>query len=200
MQDGVRRLDDGSLASLAQEVGRLGRLIEDLRLLSSADLGALTYRMESFDLADVIAEAIGAHRRSLDEQQLDCRLQLAEGCIVRADRERIVQVFGNLIQNTLRYTDAPGRVAVALTCSDGDAVVCWDDSSPGVPADRLPWLTERLYRVDESRSRAHGGSGLGLAIVRAIVDAHGGALVAGPSPLGGLRIELRIPLDRGESR
>ena len=87
----------------------------------------------------------------------------------------------------------PGRIAVTARRAGDRAVVEWHDSAPGVPAADLPRLTERLYRVEGSRSRVGGGSGLGLAIARAIVEGHGGTLTAAASPLGGLAVRLELP-------
>ena len=197
LQDGVRPLGAASLGSLAQEVGHLGRLVDDLHTLSLADVGALTYHKEPLDLAELADEAIAVQRRALDQKGLVLELHLERGATVLADETRLAQVFGNLLQNTLRYTDSPGRVAVAVR-REGDRVVLdWQDSSPGVPEADLPRLTERLYRVDASRSRTGGGSGLGLAIVKAIVEAHGGTLVARASRLGGLALEVALPAVRG---
>ena len=117
-----------------------------------------------------------------------------------ADETRLAQVFANLMQNSVRYTDAPGRISIALK-RDGDrAVVEWHDTAPGVAGEDVPRLTERLYRVEASRNRASGGSGLGLAIARAIVEGHGGSLTATASPLGGLGIRLVFPRWTGPSR
>jgi len=197
LQDGVRPLGPESLGSLAQEVSRLGRLVEDLHTLSLADVGALSYHKEPLDVAELADEAIAAQRRALDQKGLAVELALERGATVIADETRLAQVLGNLLQNTLRYTDAPGKLAVAVR-RDGERVVLeWQDSSPGVPDADLPRLTERLYRVDASRSRAGGGSGLGLAIVKAIVEAHGGTLVARASRLGGLALEVALPAARG---
>jgi two-component system sensor histidine kinase BaeS len=189
LQDGVRPLTQESVSSLASEASRLSRLVEDLHTLSLSDLGALSYHMEPVDLAEIASDAIDAQRRALAEKGLQLELSLAPATI-RGDAGRLGQVFGNLLQNSLRYTEAPGVLAVRI---EPDARVIWEDSAPGVPAEDLPRLTERLFRVDGSRSRAGGGSGLGLAIARAIVDAHGGTLAASASPLGGLRIEIRFP-------
>jgi two-component system sensor histidine kinase BaeS len=196
LQDGVRSLDAASLASLAQEVAHLGRLVEDLHTLSLADLGALSYRKEPLDVAELAGEAVAMQRRALDEKGLAVELALEPGAIALADETRLAQVFGNLLQNTLRYTDAPGRLAVAVRRAGDRVVLDWQDSSPGVPAEDLPRLTDRLFRVDASRSRAGGGSGLGLAIVKAIVEAHGGTLAARASSLGGLWLELALPAAR----
>jgi two-component system sensor histidine kinase BaeS len=121
-------------------------------------------------------------------------LSVSPDVIVRGDEGRLAQVFGNLLQNSLRYTDTPGVVAVRV---EPGARVLWEDSAPCVPQDDLPRLTERLFRVEGSRNRASGGSGLGLAIAHAIVQAHGGTLSASASPLGGLRIEIRFPRTDG---
>jgi two-component system sensor histidine kinase BaeS len=189
LQDSVRPLTQEAVGSLASEASRLARLVEDLHTLSLSDLGALSYHMEPVDLAEVASDAIDAQRRALAEKGLQLELSLAPATI-RGDAGRLAQVFGNLLQNSLRYTDAPGMLAVRI---EPDARVIWEDSAPGVPPEDLPRLTERLFRVDGSRSRVGGGSGLGLAIARAIVDAHGGTLAASTSRLGGLRIEIRFP-------
>ena len=108
--------------------------------------------------------------------------ELERGAIVLARRDRLAQVFANLLQNTLRYTDAPGRLEVALRREGGGSCVDWEDSRPACRRADLGRLTERLYRVDASRSRAGGGSGLGSAIVKAIVDATAGRCVARAEP------------------
>ncbi len=196
LEDGVRPLGAAGLGSLAQEVAHLGRLVDDLHTLSLADVGALSYRKAPLDVAELADEAIAAQRRSLDQKGLAVELALERGATVLADETRLAQVLGNLLQNTLRYTDAPGKLAVAVR-RDGERVVLdWQDSSPGVPEEDLPRLTDRLFRVDASRSRTGGGSGLGLAIVKAIVEAHGGTLVARASRLGGLALELAFPAAR----
>jgi two-component system sensor histidine kinase BaeS len=193
LQDGVRPLNQDNVASLAHETARLTRLVEDLHTLSLSDLGALTYHREQVDLADALRDALSAWRREADERGLTLSLDLEGDTIVLADETRLAQVFANLMQNSLRYTDAPGTIAVTLRREGNDAVIEWHDSAPGVPGEELPHLTERLYRVEGSRSRAGGGSGLGLAIARAIVEGHGGALAATASSLGGVTIRLVLP-------
>jgi two-component system, OmpR family, sensor histidine kinase BaeS len=194
LEDGVRPMSAASVGSLAQEVGQLTRLVEDLRLLSLSDLGALTYRKERVELAESIDDCLASQRNAIDEKPLAIELTLDRSVRIGADPERLAQVFANLLQNTLRYTDAPARLAITLTSRDGRAQLTWSDSSPGVPPEDLTRLTERLYRVDGSRARSSGGSGLGLAIVKAIVEAHEGRLLAASSALGGLAWTLDFPL------
>jgi len=197
LQDGVRPLTQDNVASLAHETDRLTRLVEDLHTLSLSDQGALSYHREPVDLADVLVDSISAQRREAEARGLTVELSLEEATIVLADETRLTQVFANLMQNSLRYTDAPGRIAIALRPEGDRAVVEWQDSAPGVALDELARLTERLYRVEASRSRATGGSGLGLAIARAIVEGHGGTITATSSPLGGLCIRLVFPRWKG---
>jgi two-component system, OmpR family, sensor histidine kinase BaeS len=192
LQDGVRPLDQDSLASLSGEAARLARLVEDLHTLSLSDLGALTYRKEAIDLAEVVTESVDAQRSAFAQKNLKLSVK-ADSARMLGDEDRLKQVFGNLLQNSLRYTDAPGEISVRVKNGGGRVTVDWEDSSPSVPAEDLPRLTERLFRVEGSRNRASGGSGLGLAIVRAIVEGHHGTLAARPSALGGLHIELGFP-------
>jgi two-component system sensor histidine kinase BaeS len=152
------------------------------------------------DLAEAVSDAVSAQRREADARGFALALDLEEHTVVLADETRLGQVFANLMQNSLRYTDPPGRISVVLKREGDQAVLEWHDSAPGVAAEDLPHLTERLYRVEASRSRAGGGSGLGLAIARAIVEGHGGTLTATASPLGGLGIRLVFPRWTGASR
>jgi len=109
---------------------------------------------------------------------------------------RVQQLFNNLIENSLRYTSTGGRFRVTCHVEQQAAVIDLQDSEPAVAEDLLPRLFERFYRVDPSRNRATGGAGLGLAIAKSIVAAHGGAISARSSPLGGLWIRLSLPLAR----
>jgi two-component system, OmpR family, sensor histidine kinase BaeS len=112
---------------------------------------------------------------------------------IDGDDERLMQLFGNLLGNSLRYTDAPGRVSMTLQRAGRDWKVIVSDSAPGVPAEALPRLFDRLYRVDASRARSHGGAGLGLAIAARIVAAHKGRIGARASDAGGLAITVDLP-------
>ena len=113
---------------------------------------------------------------------------------VQWDGRRIEQVLNNLIQNSLRYTDAPGRIDIDLKRTPDCVQLTVEDSAPGMAAPDLARVFEPLYRSDAARSRHNGGSGLGLAMSAAIVQAHGGLVGAHPSALGGLRIEVDLPI------
>ena len=115
---------------------------------------------------------------------------------VSADPERMRQVFANLFENSIRYSQPGGRVALHARQDGASLAICVDDGAPAVPDAALEKLGQRFYRVDASRSRALGGAGLGLALCRRIAEAHGGRLEFAHSPLGGLRACLTLPLEQ----
>jgi len=197
LQDGVRPLDRTTVDSLHADVMRLGRLVDDLYELSMTDLGALSYRKFKTDLTEVLEEDLSAFRGRFTTAGLAVRLEnlLTGPAILQADEHRLSQLFRNLLRNSLAYTDGNGSLTVTLGTEGTDLVVDFQDTAPGVPAESLPHLFERLYRVDASRSRNQGGAGLGLAICKNIAEAHGGTIEASPSPQGGLWIRIRLPLD-----
>ncbi len=194
LQDGIRPLTPGSMASLHQEVGQLGKLIEDLYDLSLTDVGALAYRRAPIDVAVVLDTALAGIRARFAAADLTLRVQIAQGPLrVNADERRLQQLFANLLENSLRYTDAGGCVEVRCERIGKQLQIVFEDSAPGVDPQKLDRLFERFYRAETSRNRASGGSGLGLAICRNIVEAHDGHIVAETSAHGGLRIVLRLP-------
>lgn len=194
MQDGIRPLNQENLTSLAQEVAQLERLVADLRLLSQSDAGALDIQLAPMNLSECLNSRLNDADRWLEESGLALITQIAPDVMIRGDAQRLRQLWNNLLDNSCAYTHPPGELQVTLGIEQNYAVVIWQDSAPGVPEIELSRLTERLYRVEGSRNRASGGSGLGLSIASALVNAHGGTLVASSSALGGLKWTLRFPL------
>lgn len=112
-----------------------------------------------------------------------------------ADQERLQQLYSNLLENSLRYTETGGQLEVRTESTSSQLTIHFLDSEPGVPEGDLQKLFDRLYRVEASRNRAIGGAGLGLSICRNIVEAHGGQIEAKPSPHGGLWITINLPVN-----
>ena len=207
LQDGVRTFDDKTALRLHRQVLRLGQLVDDLRS-SMRDASEAPPPIAPVLPLALLKEALALVRErfsqsgiALDASALE---QLATACrpVVQGDASRLHQVFMNLLENTLRYTDRGGRLAIGARIEGAQGeqrlMLDFDDSAPGVADAELPRLFERLFRGEASRNRALGGSGLGLAICRSTIEAHGGTIDAAPSPLGGLRITLALPLDRME--
>ena len=197
-QDGIRRVDEAWLASMHAQVVRLTQLVNDLHQLSQSDAGALSYRFDRIDLTEQLHGFLERSFAVSDSEGLALDwVPPSKPVWIRADQARLTQLFNNLLQNTLRYTDRPGTLTVRMISAGDQVTLVWEDSSPGVGDEDLPRLFDRLYRVESSRSRDSGGAGLGLAIVANIVAAHDGHIRALHSAAGGLRIELMLPEHEG---
>jgi two-component system sensor histidine kinase BaeS len=199
LQDGIRQLTPEAINSLHHEAMRLSRLVDDLYQLSLSDLGALTYRKEETDLVPLLTAILATYKHEFSARNIDFTAGFPETkkVILFADTARLQQLFGNLLDNSLQYTDSGGKAVLTMACAAGFAEIVLEDSSPGVTAGDLQRLFDRLYRVETSRSRNSGGAGLGLAICSRIVEAHAGSIMAEQSLLGGVRIKVSLPLAEG---
>lgn len=194
VEDGVRGLDESTLAVLRGSTRRLGRLAEDIGAVSQAEEGQLDIDPQPVDPAGLADAAVRAAWDRYDDKgvRLDTRLDTHEPVV--ADSDRMGQVLGNLLDNALRHT--PSRGAVTLTCSRLDRWVQFtvSDTGEGIAAEHLNHVFDRFYRVDTARDRRHGGSGIGLSIARALVEAHGGTIsVTSPGPGGGATFVVQLP-------
>jgi len=116
--------------------------------------------------------------------------------MMRGDAGRIMQVFSNLLENSLRYTDPGGLLRISVQDLGEELSLIFEDTPPAPSRQDLAHLFDRFFRSEPSRSRALGGSGLGLSICKNLVEAHGGRMTAGLSPLGGLAIRIVLPLEK----
>lgn len=197
MQDGIIKVSDNSLASLQQEAVHIARLIDDLNQLSMHDMGSLNYCMEEADLNDILEQTVHSMQLPFDEAGLELELVIVKKnpIIITGDDDRLHQLFANLMNNTLKYTNAPGKLTVTLTRENKKAVVLLEDTPPGVCDEDITQIFEQFFRVENSRNRATGGRGLGLAICTNIVDGHQGTISAYHSSFGGLGIRVEFPLN-----
>ena len=201
IEDGARKPDAALIARLHGEVLQLARLVNDLHTLSMADLGQLPCEFSSGQASDTLLGAAQGFELRAQQRGLQLHLQGGPPAAVYWDHGRIRQLLANLLDNSLRYTQAPGRIELSwqLQGSGEGALLLLrvQDSAPGVPEAALEQVFEPLFRADQARSRQAQqphGSGLGLAIVRAIVRAHQGQVTARHSALGGLCLEVWLPL------
>jgi two-component system sensor histidine kinase BaeS len=195
LQDGVRAATPETLDAMLRQVLALNKLIDELYALARADVGVLECRLAPLDLWQLASSRAEAFAGRLDAAGLALELgaPLARATVM-ADPDRMRQVLDNLFENSLRYTAPGGRVALHLDADGGLLRLHLDDSAPGVPQEALARLAERFFRVDASRSRAHGGAGLGLALCRRLLEAQDASLTFAHSPLGGLRATITISL------
>ncbi len=178
VKDGVLETDDETIDTIYGQARQLSRLVEDLRVLAMAESGALSLDLAETSMGELLRQSADAFLPRAATRGVSLQVQVNEGApIVMADRARIEQVLGNLIDNGI--THSPEGRTVSLTCErsdEGGARVAVADSGPGIPADEAEMVFERFYRVDPSRSRATGGAGLGLTIARQLIEAHGGRI------------------------
>lgn len=174
---------------------RMRRMIETLLQLARLDAGQETMRRESFDLAAVAREAAEMLAPLAAERGLKLAANLSAAPST-GDGEKVGQVITNLLTNAINYGSPGGEIRVSTEASQGFAICKVSDNGPGIPAEDLPHLFDRFYRVEKSRSREKGGTGLGLAISRAIVNAHGGTIEVESTVNQGATFTVRLPSQR----
>ena len=196
IEDGVRPLNASAVQRLHEQVMRLSNLVHDLYELSLADIGALSYRKQPLDLRELVTTLAHSMQPQFAQTKLDLTVQDTANTTltVLGDEQRLNQLFANLLQNSLQYTTAPGQVQLSIRAESNSAVICVEDSAPGVEKSVQPRLFERLFRAESSRNRNTGGAGLGLSLCQTIAEAHNGSISATDSTLGGLAVTVRIPL------
>ncbi|KAA2237443.1 ATP-binding protein [Salinarimonas soli] len=183
------------LEIMRQQARRMTRLIDDLLSLSRIELRAHVPPETPVDMGDIVRQMIDTLAPLAAENGAEIALAIAEGPFaLRGDRDELLRVVENLVENAIKYGASGGRIAVDLRRDDrGRILLAVADSGPGIAPEHLPRLTERFYRVDTATSRAKGGTGLGLAIVKHILNRHGGHLAIRSRPGEGAAFTVTLP-------
>ncbi|MEW5873337.1 MAG: ATP-binding protein [Chloroflexota bacterium] len=178
--DGVLPPDPETFQQIHGEAQRMQRLVEDLQELSRVEAGAYELQRQPLSISSLAQTAVQRLERSFTEKGVSLQTDLPANLPpVTSDAGRLEQVLLNLLGNALQYTPAGGRVNLRASLKGAEVQVAVEDTGVGIPAEHLPHLFTRFYRVDPSRSRASGGgSGIGLTIARHLVEAHGGRIWA----------------------
>jgi two-component system, OmpR family, phosphate regulon sensor histidine kinase PhoR len=183
------------LKIMGEQAHRMSRLINDLMSLSRIELGLHLQPQTRVDLARIIAQVCDTMGSLAKERGVALTLKReAQEAFVLGDRDELIRVFENLLENALKYGASGKRVEVTLSAAAGEAAVSVRDFGPGIAPEHLPRLTERFYRVDVEQSRGQGGTGLGLSLVKHILARHRGALTIESEPGKGAIFTARIPL------
>jgi len=194
ISDGVEQLDERTLHTMQDQVGRLTRLSADVALVTSAAEGRLSLERHPIELDKIVTDAVSQASDRLAERGITLFVTSAPGLVVNADPDRIGQVLTNVLENARQHMPAGGTVQVGVTGEINVARVTVRDSGEGIAAEDLPRIFDRFFRVDLPRDRGHGGSGIGLSIAQAIANAHGGTIVAGSDgPGAGATFTLTLP-------
>jgi histidine kinase len=196
MIDGVLPAEPNTYQQIYQEADRLQRLVNDLQELSRVEAGAFELACRPLALGHMIQQSAARLRPQFEEKDVTLSLSIPTDLPpVRADEDRLNQVLLNLLGNALQYTPSGGTVTVSAKAHNQELLVTVSDTGLGISAEHLPYLFNRFYRVDKSRSRAGGGSGIGLTIAKHLVEAHGGHIWAESAGEGqGSTFSFSLPL------
>ncbi len=186
---------DKFLKIMGEQARRMARLINDLMSLSRIELSLHLQPQTRVDLAGIVAQVCDTMNSLAEEQNVALTLKReAAEAFVLGDRDELIRVFENLVENALKYGASGKRVEVTLSAAAGEAAVSVRDFGSGIAPEHLPRLTERFYRVDVETSRAQGGTGLGLSLAKHVLARHRGTLSIESEPGKGAIFTARIPL------
>ena len=193
--DGKLPSDPDHLQQIYQEAERLTRLVNDLQELSRVEAGAYPLERKPVSVEALITALNTRLGRQFEDKGVTLSADLPSGLPeVMADEGRIGQVLLNLAGNALQYTPSGGQVKITASRHKGEVWIAISDTGIGIPAEHMPHVFDRFYRVDKSRSRAGGGSGIGLTVARHLVEAHGGRIwVESPGPGKGSTFTFTLP-------
>ena len=195
IRDRVVKPNAATIQSLNEETALLSRLVDELQELSLAEAGELKLVYQAEDIAKLVKQAVTSWQPKVAAKEILLSLDLPDNLpLVNIDRQRVNQVLHNLLENAVAHTRKGGTINVAAMAQGDRVEISVADTGEGIPAEDLPNIFERFYRVDKSRARATGGSGLGLTIAKRLVEAHGGKITV-QSELGkGSRFSFTLPI------
>ncbi|KUG52604.1 histidine kinase [Kocuria rosea subsp. polaris] len=196
LQDGVAHWDESTGELVADQLGRLTRLVEDIHDVSRAEEGRIDLDRTELPAGEPARSAAEAQREAYAAKGVRLVLDIDDDAgVVEVDRQRMGQVLGNLLTNALRHTPPGGQVVLGVSRrGPGRVAVRVADTGDGIAAENLSRVFERFWRGDSARDRDSGGSGIGLTIARALVEAHGGTLtVTSPGPGAGAVFTVELP-------
>ncbi|MEL7608242.1 MAG: ATP-binding protein [Bacillota bacterium] len=192
MIDGVWEPEQKRLVSCHEEILRLSKLVGELETLSRYDSESLELNKERFEISELIQRILLNFESGFQSKGVALEFSGGEAFVV-ADRDKISQVLFNLISNALKYTPEGGKVRIEAKETPNEVSVCVSDTGIGIPESDLPYIFERFYRTDKSRSRATGGTGIGLTIAKSIIEAHGGTIAVESKTNRGSTFTVSLP-------
>lgn len=180
-----------ALADCVEESERVLNMLNTLLDITEAESGMMKLRREPVDLCGMVREVVELYEYVADERKVSVQTKLPADCRASVDRNRMRQVFANLLDNALKYTPPNGTVTISIQDEPADAVVRFSDTGIGIPSEEQGKIWTRLYRGDKSRSQH--GLGLGLSLVKAVVEMHHGKITVASAVGQGSQFEMRLP-------
>jgi signal transduction histidine kinase len=199
LRDGTLDPDEHTLGIIHDETLTLGRLVDELQDLALAEAGQLRLAKTAVEVATLIEHATDAVKPASTAKNLQLKSIVPNAIpMLTIDPARIGQVLANLLNNAIAHTPPGGEITVTAQAQRHVVAISVADTGTGISADDLPFVFERFYRADRSRTRASGGSGLGLTITKRIVEAHGGTITAKSEPGKGSTFTFTLPIEGSE--
>ena len=192
VMDGVMELTPDRVKVIYDEILRISRLVGDLAELARYERKETELNKKQFDLSVLIQDTIAGVRGNFEKEGKALRFE-GEKQIILADQDKIHQVILNLLSNALKYTRQGDHVNISLTGNPDTVQIKISDTGIGIPEADLPYVFDRFYRADKSRSRKSGGAGIGLTIVKSIVSAHNGTITVSSQPDVGTEFTITLP-------
>ncbi len=195
--DGIRPYSPDAMSSLKEETTSLGRLVNDLNFYAVSDLSAPACSFDRLDPVALCRDTIDRFKSTISDKGLaiEFDLKTENSYRVNWDKGRIEQVILNILTNSVRYTEKPGKIHITFQECSNSVKLVFEDSPPGVAPEDLKRLFDPLFRAQATRGRAKDGTGLGLSVAEKIIQAHRGSITADDSDLGGLRLTVIMPND-----
>jgi signal transduction histidine kinase len=195
LRDGIVDPTPEMIASVHEEAMMLNRLVDDLQELAMAEAGQLKLVRQPVSVKLVAEKSVQSLKSQADEKDVKIKINFPDDLpLVEADAERMGQVLRNLLNNAITNTPSGGEITIQARIVDSQVEISVQDNGLGISAEHLPYVFERFYRVDQSRTRSTGGAGLGLAIVKQLVEAQGGQVGIDSQVNVGTRITFTSPI------
>ncbi|NQS91311.1 MAG: GHKL domain-containing protein, partial [Chloroflexi bacterium] len=194
--DGVYQASPDYFRSMLEETRLLQRLVEDLQTLSMAESGTLDFHFQSLKVKELLEDVQTSFSMMAEELNISLGMEIPDeltDLTVEGDWHRLDQVLGNLVSNALRYTPEGGKIHLSASYDETSVLIQIQDSGEGIPAEDIPYVFDRFWKGDKTRSRGSGGSGLGLAIARQLVTAHNGSISVDSKEGEGTKFIVSLP-------
>ena len=193
--DGIYPEQGPQVSMALEQTYSMQRLVDDLRLLTMVETRQLPFDKREVNVGNVINRVIEMFSAEAEEKNISLSFPEQNGNLTaRIDPQRFEQVVGNLLGNALRFVPEEGKIWVTANGTNEGVFIAVNDNGPGIPEEDLPFIFDRFWRKDKSRSRISGGTGLGLAISKQLIEAQGGTIKAVNLPEGGLQVAIELPL------
>ena len=183
------------LTIVSSEVKRLSRLVKSMLEIAKLESGEFVLKNETFDFRELLLQVVISQEQRIEKKNLEITgLDLLPDVFINADRDLIYQVIYNLVDNAVKFTDDEGKIAFSLKCDSKRMTFSISNTGKGIPLDALPFVFERFYKVDKSRSANKNSTGLGLHIAKTIIKTHGGTITVSSRENEFTTFEIMLPV------